>query len=92
VISVKTTSIVTSAIGFTEYHPPEWSVNTLDTLRHLGVWYFYMERESVKVSVEIMKDIREIAERDGMVLAILVDRLLREALEARENPFKRRTK
>lgn len=47
-----------------------------------------MERESVKVDSGIMERIREIAKKDGMVLAVLVDRLLEAGLIVREKKSK----
>ena len=41
-----------------------------------------MEKESVKVSKELLKLLRKIAERDGMILGRLIERLIRSGIVA----------
>jgi predicted DNA-binding ribbon-helix-helix protein len=39
-----------------------------------------MEKESVKVSGDLLKTLRKIADRDGMILGRLIERLIRAGM------------
>jgi predicted DNA-binding ribbon-helix-helix protein len=41
-----------------------------------------MEKESVKISKEVLSKLRKIADRDGMVLGRLIERLIRAGIVA----------
>ncbi len=41
-----------------------------------------MDKESVKISKEVLVKLRKIAERDGMILGRLIERLIRAGIVA----------
>lgn len=41
-----------------------------------------MDKESVKVSKDLLKNLRKIAERDGMILGRLIERLIKAGIVA----------
>lgn len=52
----------------------------LDTEIENSVHFRHMEKESVKVSGDLLKTLRKIADRDGMILGRLIERLIRAGM------------